>query len=163
MRNKYVVFMALAVIPLLVLAGCETSRALVKDANVRNDSIDIAIESITDGPDRIQQAKGYLTPQSGKHLIWLRTKIKNASTQPLHYELYDIVLKNENSKGVPVFIEVGNFFNFASPSQRHNPLIKPQEVIRRTIVYIFPEGELPSKVVFPNVGEMDIIVEGRVN
>ncbi|HSV97220.1 MAG TPA: hypothetical protein VLM75_09820 [Spirochaetota bacterium] len=153
---------ALVVVLSLAAAGCETSKVLIKDARVRNDSIEIAVESITDGPDRIQQAKGYLTPKAGKHLIWLRTKIKNASVQPLHYELYDIVLKNENSQGAAVFIEVGNFFNFASPSQRHNPLIKPQEVIHRTIVYVFPEGELPTKVIFPKVGEMDIVVTGKV-
>ncbi len=162
MRAKYFALVSLVVVLPLVLAGCETSRVLVKDANVGNDSIVIAIESITDGPDSIQQAKGYLKPKAGNHLVWLRTKIKNTSTQPLHYELYDIVLKNDNSKGEPVFITVGNFFNIASPSQRHNPLIKPQEEIRRTIAYIFPEDELPSKVVFPNVGEMNIVVDRKV-
>jgi hypothetical protein len=45
-------------------------------------------------------------------------RLKNTSTQPQHYELYDIVLKNDNSKGEPVFITVGNIFNIASPSQR---------------------------------------------
>lgn len=161
MRAKRVVFMAFVISLIPYLVGCETSRALVKDVNVRNDSMEIAIESICDGPDRIQQAKGYLAPKSGDHFIWLRTKIKNTSARPLHYELYDIVLKNENSKGAPVFIEVGNFFNFASPSQRHNPLIKPQEEIDRTIVYAFPEGELPSSLLFPNVGEMSIVVKEK--
>ena len=130
---------------------------LLENIDLKSDAWELKIKEITDGPYEIQQAKGKLQPVSDDmRLIWVKFELKNITSKTQFYDLKQIVLQNEKTRGKIVYVKVGNIFNFSSPNQRYRPKIEQNDSVSRELVFMFPKKELLTEVVFPDIGETQI-------
>jgi len=130
---------------------------LLENIELKSEAWVLRIKEITDGPNQIQQAKGHLKPLSDDmRLIWVKFDLKNITSTKQFYDIKKIVLENAKAKGEIVYAKVGNVLNFSSPSQRYRPEIEQNDSVTRELAFIFPKNEMPTKVVFPDIGETTI-------
>lgn len=144
--------MILPVILAVSFAGCAT-YVLDNPIQQKNNSLQLTIENIKAGPDTVD--KGYVTyrpkdPRGG--LLWVEVTAANTGAVPIEFDFQRVRLVADLYVSGPQFVVSSNWFAKESSFFR----IKPQDYVTRWLVYIYPRGRYPYRVVYDN------FVNGRV-
>jgi hypothetical protein len=119
----------------------------------KNNSLQLTIENIKDGPDSIEKGAYRYFPKSPRGgLLWVEVTAANTGAVPIEFDFQRVRLIAEEYVAGPLSVVSSNIFAKESSFFR----IKPQDYVTRWLVYVYPKGKYPYRVVYDN------FVNGRV-
>lgn len=159
-------------LPFFVFINCATPLILKQNLKSKSKNLEIEVVKVTDGPDSFASGGKNFYPNSKEiRLIHVTLSLKNLKSvdhevifsrialEPTYVTITDDKGKEVKKLNSPTFVrhfEVdvwndvkedvsGN--NFATGKIETNIVIKPSEVVTRTLIYFLPKGIAPEKLI----------------